>query len=117
MRLTYDIRNCKRCGKCPITRLIDLCDKYGVKLAIATGGTIARRIVVQARPRIILAVACERDLSSGIQDTYPIPVYGVLNDRPHGPCLDTQVDLSHVEQALLKFLDVPVADGAASERQ
>ncbi len=105
MRLTYDILNCKRCGKCPIKGLIELSERYGVHLAIATGGTIARRIVVQTRPKVILAVACERDLASGIQDTYPIPVFGVLNERPHGPCLDTFVSLERLENALLLFLE------------
>jgi len=105
VRLTYGVDNCKRCGKCPITGLLELSEKYGVHLAIATGGTIARRIVVEKRPKLILAVACERDLSSGIQDTYPLPVYGVLNSRPFGPCLDTQVALEHLEEALRKFLN------------
>ncbi|WP_316899285.1 DUF116 domain-containing protein [Pseudodesulfovibrio indicus] len=104
-RLTYDINNCARCGKCPLAGLLGLHDKYGVNLAIATGGTIARRIVVQLRPKLIIAVACHRDLSSGIQDTYPLPVYGVLNERPHGPCLDTTVALDTVEAMLLRFLD------------
>lgn len=104
VRLTYNIENCKRCGKCPIDGLLELSHKYGIHLAIATGGTIARRIVVQQRPSIILAVACERDLSSGIQDTYPLPVYGVLNDRPYGPCLDTQVPHDRLEAAIRRFL-------------
>ena len=104
MRLTYDIENCKRCGKCPITGLLELRDRYGVHLAIATGGTIARRIIVQKRPGIIIAVACYRDLSSGIQDAYPLPVFGVLNERPHGPCLDTTVPLGGLEAALTRFL-------------
>lgn len=103
-RLTYDINNCKRCGQCPVDGLLTLSEEYGVHIAIATGGTIARRIVVQKRPRLIVAVACERDLSSGIQDTYPIPVYGVLNERPNGPCLDTQVALPLLEAALRYFL-------------
>lgn len=104
MRLTYDIDNCRRCGLCPIAGLLDLRDRYGVHLAIATGGTIARRIVVQKRPGIILAVACYRDLSSGIQDTYPLPVFGVLNERPNGPCLDTTVPVDRLESALQRFL-------------
>jgi len=104
MRLTYDIDNCKRCGLCPITGLLALRDRYGVHLAIATGGTIARRIVLQKRPAIIIAVACYRDLSSGIQDTYPLPVFGVLNERPNGPCLDTTVPLDRLEAALKRFL-------------
>ncbi|NCC25542.1 MAG: DUF116 domain-containing protein [Deltaproteobacteria bacterium] len=106
VRLTYEIQNCKRCGLCPIAGLLDLSDRYGVRLAVATGGTIARRIVVQNRPRLILAVACERDLSSGIQDTYPLPVFGILNRRPKGPCLDTLVPIEHLEWALERFLVV-----------
>jgi hypothetical protein len=104
MRLTHDVDNCKRCGKCPITGLLDLRDKYGVHLAVATGGTIARRIVVDKRPKVIIAVACYRDLSSGIQDAHPLPVFGVLNERPFGPCLDTTVSLTRLEAALTRFL-------------
>jgi hypothetical protein len=52
---------------------------------------------------MILAVACERDLASGIQDTYPLPVYGILNERPFGPCLDTRVSLARLEDALKRF--------------
>jgi hypothetical protein len=96
---------------------LDLSDRYGVHLAIATGGTIARRIVVQVRPKLIIAVACERDLSSGIQDTYPIPVYGVLNERPHGPCLDTNVQLGMVESALKRFLNrLPAGEAEKQEK-
>ena len=104
MRLTYYIDNCKRCGKCPITGLLELSKKYGLHLAIATGGTIARRVVVQKRPRLIIAVACEKDLISGIQDAYPLPVFGVLNYRPSGPCLDTQVSLRRLEDTIRIFL-------------
>jgi len=110
-RLTYDINNCHRCGKCPIAGLLDLHDKYGVNLAVATGGTIARRIVVQMRPKMIIAVACYRDLASGIQDTYPLPVYGVLNERPHGPCLDTLVAHNQLELALHRFLAEEYLEG------
>ncbi len=104
MRLTYDVDNCKRCGLCTIKGLLELRDKYGAHFHVATGGTIARRLVVQKRPRMIIAIACERDLASGIQDTYPLPVYGVLNERPHGPCLDTEVSLVAVEEALRRFI-------------
>ncbi len=105
MRLTYSIHNCKQCGRCPIDKLIGLSEHYGIHLAVATGGTIARRIVVQRRPKLILAVACERDLASGIQDTYPLPVFGILNFRPHGPCLDTNVSLQALESAIRQFMD------------
>lgn len=108
-RLSYKVDLCRRCGLCPVGGLLDLRDAYGVHLAIATGGTIARRIVVQRKPRCIIAVACERDLTSGIQDSYPLPVFGILNERPNGPCLDTLVPLDRLEEAIRLFLDVPAS--------
>jgi hypothetical protein len=104
LRLSHNVDACERCGRCPLAGLLALRDKYGVRLAIATGGTIARRIVVDMRPRLIVAVACERDLTSGIQDTHPLPVYGILNDRPEGPCRNTLVALDLVEDALRRFI-------------
>ncbi len=103
-RLTYSIDHCQRCGKCRIGELLALRDAWGFILVVATGGTIARRIVVNTKPRLILAVACERDLTSGIQDTYPLPVYGIINERPCGPCIDTTVNLELLNAALNLFV-------------
>jgi hypothetical protein len=113
-RITGSTVNCKRCGRCPIKGLSELSEKYGVGLAVATGGTLARRIVVERRPKLIIAVACERDLSSGIQDSYPLPVYGIVNYRPQGPCYDTQVNLEKVEEALKTFLIPAPPDSATA---
>ena len=104
VRITGDVRNCKLCGKCKIKNLATLSEKYHVHVAVATGGTLARKIVVEKRPKIIIAVACERDLTSGIQDAYPIPVFGVFNRRPFGPCFDTDVNIDLVEKGLKTFL-------------
>ncbi|MEJ5365185.1 MAG: DUF116 domain-containing protein [Desulfosoma sp.] len=105
VRITFEVENCKRCGRCPIAELLEIKERYGVDLAVATGGTIARRIVVQTRPDLIVAVACERDLVSGIQDTLPLPVYGIFNERPRGPCVDTHVPLSEVRSVLARLLE------------
>ncbi len=103
VKVTHTVENCKRCGKCRISDLIGLTEKYDVSLAVATGGTVARRIVLEKRPDLIIAVACERDLTSGIQDTTPLPVYGIFNQRPFGPCLNTQVAIDRVESVLKEF--------------
>ncbi|NPV91401.1 MAG: DUF116 domain-containing protein [Firmicutes bacterium] len=103
-KITIDVENCKECGLCPVKGLIELCRHYRVKLAVATGGTFARRFVETHRPWAIVAVACELDLSSGIQDTNPLPVMGVLNRRPQGPCRNTEIDLDKVEAAICFFL-------------
>jgi len=103
IRITGNIRNCKGCGKCEIKDLIELSDQYDVKIAVATGGTLARRIIVQNRPDAIVAVACELDLTSGILDSYPIPVVGILNERPYGPCINTKVDIQKVKDVIADF--------------
>ncbi|MBF0523498.1 MAG: DUF116 domain-containing protein [Deltaproteobacteria bacterium] len=110
VKITGRTENCKRCGRCKIKDLLDLVDEYHVKLAVATGGTIARRIVKEIRPEIIIGVACERDLASGIQDTYPLPVYGILNQRPFGPCFNTSLDLDLVRRAVVIFLNGTIHD-------
>lgn len=104
IRVSNNLDLCRRCGKCDLAALLDLTNRYGTHIAVATGGTIARRIVVEKRPRLIIAIACERDLTSGIQDTYPLPVYGILNERPFGPCVNTRVPLERVEEILKHFI-------------
>jgi hypothetical protein len=117
VRITGNVENCKACGKCKIKNLVELSHKYHVSMAVATGGTLARKIVVDKRPEMIIGVACERDLTSGIQDTYPIPVYGILNKRPNGPCYDTDVDLELVEQGMAAFLKDEAEDTEGSGPQ
>ena len=106
IKITGNIKNCQGCGKCEIKDLIELADRYQVKIAVATGGTLARRIIVENRPDAIVAVACELDLTSGIQDSYPIPVLGILNERPNGPCINTKVDIEKVKHAISDLLQV-----------
>jgi hypothetical protein len=110
VRITGNVENCKACGKCKIRDLVVLSHKYHVPISVATGGTLARRIVVEKKPEVIIGVACERDLTSGIQDSYPIPVFGILNHRPFGPCYDTDVDLGLVERGIITFLGREVSD-------
>jgi hypothetical protein len=107
VRLTYNIYNCKGCGRCEIKDLIQIADENHLNLFIATGGSLARRIVNEVKPEAVVAVACENDLSSGILDTYPLPILGITNERPFGPCLNTRVDLEKVKEAIEFFGKVP----------
>lgn len=70
------------------------------------GGEEARKVIRQHRPTFIIALACERDLISGIQDVaLHIPVIGIPNKRPEGPCRNTYVDMEEFRQALSFFQD------------
>ncbi len=99
-KITVDVKNCKACGKCSIGDLKKLAENYNASLKVATGGTLARKYISERKPLAVIAVACERDLSLGIQDMTVLPVIGVLNCRPHGPCIDTSVNIEEVEKAL-----------------
>ncbi|OGW36857.1 MAG: hypothetical protein A2Y97_06310 [Nitrospirae bacterium RBG_13_39_12] len=103
IRLTYNIYNCERCGKCEIRDLIQIADDNHLKLSVVTGGSLARRVVNDINPEAVVAVACENDLSSGIADTYPLPILGITNERPFGPCVNTRVDLTKVKEAIEFF--------------
>ena len=104
-KITRNVENCHQCGRCSVGSMLALAHKYNCHFAVATGGTLARQMVKKARPKAIVAVACERDLTSGIQDVFPLPVLGVLNERPFGPCFNTRVDMQKLESTVLEFLD------------
>lgn len=103
-KITTRADNCKQCGKCSVGALVGLAKRYGVHVAVVPGGTLARQVIKSIRPRAVLAIACERDLVAGVQDVFPLPVIGVLNDRPHGPCCNTGVDVASVERSVRLLL-------------
>jgi len=103
LKVTNDIENCKKCGMCKITQLLEIKEKYNTKVFIATGGTLARKIIIDNKPKAVIAVACERDLTSGVRDVKGIPVLGVFNSRPNGPCIDTNINIKEIEEAINFF--------------
>lgn len=103
LKVTNEIENCKQCGLCNIGDLVKLKQKTEVNIFVATGGTLARKIILDNKPKAVIAVACERDLTSGVQDINKIPVLGVFNKRPNGPCVDTSIDIKEVENAISFF--------------
>lgn len=100
LKVTNKIENCAKCGLCNVSDLVKLKEKTGINIFIATGGTLARKVIIENKPKAVIAVACERDLTSGIQDMKHIPVLGIFNKRPNGPCVDTFIDIHEVEDAI-----------------
>ncbi len=92
-KVTVNIANCRKCGCCAIGNILDMVEELGVNAVIVTGGTAARNSIAREKPEIVISVACERDLAIGISDVSRIPVIGVLNQRPNGPCANTTVDV------------------------
>ena len=103
-KVTYDLDECKRCGRCKVKDVIELAERYGARCAMATGGRLALKRAKGEGVRAVVAVACEKELKEGMKAVFPKPSLGVVNRRPHGPCKDTDVDLEDVERAIRWFL-------------
>jgi len=103
-KVTVDIANCKRCGGCRVGDIIQVAEEYGVKVACATGGELALSLVKDDSVKVIIALACEKELRAGIIGAFPKPVCAIVNSRPNGPCRDTVVDIGDVRAAIERFL-------------
>jgi hypothetical protein len=99
-RITFDIKNCVRCGGCVVGALSEMACEMGVSARVITGGTLARRLLKEKNPGLVVAVACPRDLGQGMLDALPLPALGILNTRPNGDCFDTTVSVEDVRGML-----------------
>jgi hypothetical protein len=76
-----------RClSKDTLDGVLSIAGKYGVPVFVATRGQLARRVIRERRPRAVVAVACERDMVSGLTMTLPV-----------GPCKDARLNLGQLE--------------------
>src|SRR5919109_2968234 len=88
-----------RClSKVTLDGVLGIAGKYGVPVFVATRGQLARRVIRERRPKAVVAVACERDMVSGLHDVAAkIPVLGLTMTLPSGPCKDALLDLGKLE--------------------
>jgi uncharacterized protein len=95
-----------RClSKLTLDGVLGIAGKYGVPVFVATRGQLARRVIRERRPRAVVAVACERDMVSGLHDVAgKIPVLGLTMTLPAGPCKDASLDLGKLEQWLQAYV-------------
>lgn len=94
-----------RCLRRPIQKqIISIAEKYQCLIYTVPGGELARKIIAEHKPSAVIGVACERDLLSGIRDVHHIPVIGIPNQRPEGPCKNTTVDYHKIEDAVKFFI-------------
>ncbi len=104
-KITGFISNCRKCLRCDIGHILLLSEKHHIpSIEVVTGGTAARSAVMRNNPELIIAIACERDLASGIAETKGVPVIGLLNKRPHGPCIHTCICMEEYQNTLEELI-------------
>jgi hypothetical protein len=89
-----------RClSKQALDGVLEIAGRYEVPVFVATRGQLARRVIRERRPRAVVAVACERDMMTGLRDVAgKLPVLGLTMQLPNGPCRDAALDLTQMEQ-------------------
>jgi hypothetical protein len=95
-----DMANCASCGKCDLAEIKKVVKETGIRAAVVTGGSQARELLKTLRPKAVVAIACERELLSGIFDSTTNYVFALLNSRPFGPCLNTKTDTVALRETL-----------------
>ncbi|HVO34238.1 MAG TPA: DUF116 domain-containing protein [Gemmatimonadales bacterium] len=86
--------------------ILDVAGRYDVPVFVATRGQLARRAIRERRPRAVVAVACERDMVSGLHDVAAkVPVLGLTMRLPSGPCKDAAVDVAKLESWVKSFVE------------
>src|SRR5262245_3185731 len=79
--------------------VLAIAGRYEVPVFVATRGQLARRVIRERRPRAVVAVACERDMMTGLRDVAgKLPVLGLTMQLPNGPCRDAVVDLDVMDR-------------------
>jgi uncharacterized protein len=89
-----------RClSKQALDGVLEIAGRYEVPVFVATRGQLARRVIRERRPRAVVAVACERDMMTGLRDVAgKLPVLGLTMQLPNGPCRDAAIDLGQMEK-------------------
>lgn len=102
--IKHDLNECKRCGNCKVKDLMELSEEYGISIAIASGGRIALKRVMSDEVKGVVAIACEKELRTGLMAAMPKAIFAVPNLRPHGYCVDTDVYIDDVLKAIKRFV-------------
>jgi hypothetical protein len=102
--IKHDLNECKRCGKCKVKDLLEISEEYGISIAIASGGRIALKRVMAEEVQGVVAIACEKELRTGLMAAMPKAIFAVPNLRPNGYCVDTDVYMDDVLKAVERFL-------------
>jgi hypothetical protein len=85
--------------------VMEIAKRYDVATFVATRGAYARQAIRERRPKAVVAVACERDMVSGLHDVAGrLPVLGLTMQLPNGPCKDASLDLTQMEEFVRKYL-------------
>jgi len=98
--VTKSLEECLLCGKCDLAGIVKARNDYGIIGSVVGGGQQAAIQTRRDEVKVVIAVACDKELCQGIIEVFPKPVVAVSNETPEGPCRNTRVDVGKVISAI-----------------
>ena len=92
---------CQECGRCTIKKIKQISKKLGYKgTFILPGGSLARKIFLELKPKASLGVACSKELILGSFLCEKLGVIGQGVALLRDGCINTIVDMKGLKKAL-----------------
>lgn len=92
---------CKQCGRCNIAKIKELTKDLGYKgTFIMPGGSLAKKIMLELKPKASLGVACSKELVMGSYLCEKVGVIGQGVELLKDGCINTVVDMKSLIIAL-----------------
>ena len=97
--------HCVECGRCEVARINAVCRRLGIRVFVVPGGTFAKRVLISARPKAVVGVACYPNLHEGMLNAKlaGIPAQGVPLKKTG--CINTIVDFDELLMKLFAGTD------------
>lgn len=92
---------CKQCGKCSVENIMKSAKELGYKGAfVLPGGSLAKNILLELKPKASLGVACSKELVMGSYLCEKVGVIGQGVQLLKDGCINTIVDMKTLKEKL-----------------
>ena len=92
---------CQQCGRCSVAKIMQLTKDLGYKgVFIMPGGSLAKKVLVELKPKASLGVACYKELVMGSYLCEKVGVIGQGIELLKDGCINTIVNMKALKEAL-----------------
>jgi len=92
---------CRQCGKCSVAKIMQLTKNLGYKgVFIMPGGSLARKIMLELKPKASLGVACYKELVMGSYLCEKVGVIGQGVELIKDGCINTIANMKSLTKAI-----------------
>jgi hypothetical protein len=92
---------CQQCGRCSVAKIMELTKDLGYKgTFIMPGGSLAKKVLLETKPKASLGVACYKELVMGSYLCEKVGVIGQGVELLKDGCINTIVNMKALKEAL-----------------